>query len=482
MPFCRFAEGAGMYDVTPIENMFLLEYLPSAPEGFLRVYLYARMLTLHPELGEDIADMARALRMDEESVYNAMTYWERQGLVCRLTDRPPTYQLLSVNGAAARDPMEADYYELRDFNASLQSLFGPENLLGPKQYAMAYDWLNVYGYTQDAALRLVEFQVKKSRSKSPSPARIFKKADEMAGRWAERGARTLEDVEKAILFDGQAEKTASAVLRQLGVSRAPSVDEMRLAAKWLDEWGFTTEEILSACAETTKSRNPSFAYLNSILESRRRGDAPVFEGAQAAKRELDAQGGAPTADEQQRYAGWLKQGFEPETVRLAAIQCCRKNQHRFEDLERMLSRWAPMKLFRADEAEAYVQRMSRLTAEVATVLDKCGTDRRPQMEDLRLYEGWTKTASEELIAYAAECARGMQLPMRYIDRLLTEWGRSGVRTADEARAQHENRAARTAQPAANPALQYEQREHSESDYDDLYIDLSKLYGEGGDGK
>ena len=76
----------------------------------------------------------------------------------------------------------------------------------------------------------------------------------------------------------------------------------------------------------------------------------------------------------------------------------------------------------------------------------------------------------------------MQLPMRYIDRLLTEWGRSGVRTADEARAQHENRAARTAQPAANPALQYEQREHSESDYDDLYIDLSKLYGEGGDGK
>ena len=101
MPFCRFAEGAGMYDVTPIENMFLLEYLPSAPEGFLRVYLYARMLTLHPELGEDIADVARALRMDEESVYNAMTYWERQGLVCRLTDRPPTYQLLSVNGAAA---------------------------------------------------------------------------------------------------------------------------------------------------------------------------------------------------------------------------------------------------------------------------------------------------------------------------------------------------------------------------------------------
>ena len=37
MPFCSFSEGAAMFDVTPIENMFLLEYLPTAPEGFLRV-------------------------------------------------------------------------------------------------------------------------------------------------------------------------------------------------------------------------------------------------------------------------------------------------------------------------------------------------------------------------------------------------------------------------------------------------------------
>ena len=51
MPFCSFSEGAAMFDVTPIENMFLLEYLPTAPDGFLRVYLHARMLCLHPELG-----------------------------------------------------------------------------------------------------------------------------------------------------------------------------------------------------------------------------------------------------------------------------------------------------------------------------------------------------------------------------------------------------------------------------------------------
>jgi hypothetical protein len=134
MSFCSFSENAGMFDVTPIENLFLLEYLPTAPEDFLKVYLYARMLCLHPELGESMDELARALNMDEDKVFDAMTYWERQGLVRRLTDRPPTYAILPVlQGVGVfGSSMESDYYEYRDFNANLQAIFGSE-LLQPKQ-------------------------------------------------------------------------------------------------------------------------------------------------------------------------------------------------------------------------------------------------------------------------------------------------------------------------------------------------------------
>ena len=143
MPFCSFAQSAAMFDVTPVENLFLLEYLPTAPDGFLRVYLYARMLSLHPELGGGLEEMAAALNMTADAVYNAMTYWERQGLVCRMTDQPPTYQLLSMRSERASDPMDADYYAYRDFNARLQALLGGGNLIGPKQYGLAYDWLTI---------------------------------------------------------------------------------------------------------------------------------------------------------------------------------------------------------------------------------------------------------------------------------------------------------------------------------------------------
>lgn len=476
MPFCSFAEGTGMYDVTPIENVFLLEYLPTAPEDFLRVYLFARMLSLHPELGEDLGDVARALHMDEDAVFNAMSYWERQGLVRRMTDRPPTYALLPIRGTGpAGNPMENDYYEYRDFNAELQAMLGPENLLHPKQYELANDWLNLLGFTQEAVLKMVSARLKRSRAKKVDVVKLFNRLNETAAAWAERGVRTAEDVERALESDGRVEKTATAVMRQFAMRRPATVDELQLVSKWLDEWGLSHEQILAACAETTKSRNPSLAYLDSILESRRAGEDERFAALKGVLRELGAKE-PPTPDQLARYTNLLETGFEPDAIRLAAVQCARKRKHRFEDLEWMLGKWAGQRLFTFADADAYVRDMNRLTDEVRALLSRCGADRRPSMDDLTLYEGWTQDFPQPLIEYAADCARGMQLPMRYIARLLDEWRRSGVTTVDEARAQHESRAGAKTGPAANPALGYEQRSHTEGDYDGLFINLDTENG------
>ena len=77
MAFCGFGKGAAMYDSTPIENLFLLEHLPAAPAQYVKVYLYARMLCLYPELGDGVTDAAAVLRMDEDAVLDAMAYWEQ---------------------------------------------------------------------------------------------------------------------------------------------------------------------------------------------------------------------------------------------------------------------------------------------------------------------------------------------------------------------------------------------------------------------
>jgi len=480
MPFCSFDRNAGMYDSTPIENMFLLEYLPAAPEDFLRVYLYARMLCLHPELGDGMDELARALHMDADKVYDAMTYWERQGLVRRLTDRPPTYAILpvmqGVSGMAS--PMESDYYEYRDFNANLQAIFGSE-LLQPKQYAMANDWINILGFTQDAVLTMVEGIYRRGKAKKPDS--VFKKVNETAAAWAERGIRTVEDVQRALESDGQVEKVAAAVMKRLSMNRPATADELKLVSAWLYEWNLSQEEIIAACAETTKSRAPSLAYLNSILESRRSGEGDHFSGMKAVLTEQGSREN-PTPEQLKWYDRMLQQGFEADTLRLAAAQCARKRKHAFDDLEWMVSEWAKLNLYKFIDADAYVQAMNQLRSEIRELLQKCGTNRAVQPGDFEYYESWIAVHSRELIAYAAECAKGMDKPMLYINKILGEWEKSGVKTVAEARAQHESRsyAKPAAAPASNPALNYEQRSNSETNYSGHVIDLSQFYDEEGE--
>ena len=482
MPFFSFADGAAMFDSTPIENMFLMEYLPIAPEEYLRVYLYARMLSLHPELGGDLPGMAAALRMDEDSVYSAFAYWEQQGLVRRLTDRPPTYELLPVRAESltVSNPMERDYYKYRDFNASLQGLFGAK-LVQPREYRIANDWLNVLGYDQDAALRLVEYGIRRSRSKSPEPSRVFnKRMEKLAAVWAERGCRTVEDVERAIAMEEGAYPVAQAVLKRLAMRREPTLDELDCARRWLDEWHLTQDQILEACEETTKSRTPSFAYLDAILKSRLEGNAPLREELVAALRELDAANAQPTPDQLARYAALKAAGFEAETVRLAAVQCHRKRKTCFEDLEWMLNKWRELNLFTPEAAAAYVQSMRQKTVRVRRILERAGLERRPTMDDLELYDAWSAAHGDDVIDYAAQCARGMRVPVRYIDKLLAEWRKAGIATLEAAQAAHAENGARVSGSAGNPALDYAQREYADEDFgEDFFFDAVKEYGNGG---
>ena len=489
MSFFSFAEGAGMFDSTPIENLFLMEYLPAAPEGFLRVYLYARMLALHPELGGDLEDTARALHMEADEVYAAFAYWERQGLVRRLSDRPPTYELLPVRAEAiaAVNPMERDYYAYRDFNASLQALFGPK-LIESHEYRMANEWLNVMGYDQAAVLRLVEFGISRSRSKQPSPASVFKRMDKLAVAWADRGCRTVEDVERAIAQEEDVYPVAQAVLKRFSLRREPTMDELDCAKRWVGEWHYTQEQILEACAETTKSSKPSFAYLDAVLKSRRDDRSAYWAELSEVLRELDAKQASPSPDLLERYARLREAGFEPGTIRLAAIQCRRRKQTTLKYVEWMLEQWEKEGIYTQQAAEAYIGDLERKTVPVRALLEKCGLDRRPTKNDLALYERWKAEHDGAVIEYAAECARDMQVPMKYMDKLLNGWRDEGVRTLEDAKARHEavrqSRAATGGQPgqSANPALNYAQREYRDEDFgDDFYVNLDE-YGEGGDGK
>ena len=482
MAFCGFAKGAAVYDSTPIENTFLMEHLPTAPAQFLKVYLYARMLCLYPELGAGVADAAAMLRMDEDAVLDAMNYWEQKGLARRLSDQPPAYELLPVNASAvaASDAMDRSYYEYRDFNADLQAFF-PEQMLHPAEFSSAVDWINLLGFSQEAVLLAVKREVEGSRSRSPRPAALFKRLDKKMAEWSRRGITTAAALERELLYGDAVRQTAAEVLKRLGMKRAASEDELITVRRWMEEWHCTGEQILDACGETTKARNPTVAYLDAVLKSRLSGEDAWHGELAEVLRELNG-GGQATPDEKNKYARLRGAGFEAETVRLAAIQCHRKRKTRFEDLEWMLEEWQKLGLFSRDAAEAYINDMGQKRTRMRAIKKLCGLERGPRMDELMLLDSWRAAHGDDVIDYAAGLARGTQSPLRYMDALLKAWAEAGVDTVEAARAQNEAR--RAERPAsggapANPALNYPQRDYTAQNEGDFFIDLEKALEDGG---
>lgn len=486
MSFCTFADGAAMFDATPIENMFLMEYMYDAPAPALKVYLYARMLALHPELGGTLADMAKALRMDEREVVEAFEYWERRELVCRLSDHPPTYALQSLRSAApaAGGLLDQEMYANRDFNNSLRHLFGDHQFIGDHEIRKASDWHEILKFDKDAILRLVEYGIQTSRPmlanppKLPKPPSVFKRMDRIAEAWSKRGIHTLEEVERAIDDEAYVTPTVSAVMKKLGLNRQPSDPELDAVRTWIREWGYTREEILDACDETLSARNPGFSYLNAILENRRGEDPAAFRELSEILRELNPQNSRPSPDQIKRYQALKRQNVSPEMIRQAAIQCHRANKYRFEDLEWRLKTWREEGIDTPGEAEAWMKQMTAYSNQLRRVFRVAGfDDRRPSYGEISAYRAWKDAYSDELIGYAAECSRNAGGSMAYMESLLSQWAASGVTTLEAAKAQHASRRAAASGKTPNPALDYAQRVYRDEDFgEDFFVDLSK-YGE-----
>ena len=48
MAMCSFADRFSMFDVTPVENLFIEEYMLRAPGDYVKVYIYGLRLCYHP--------------------------------------------------------------------------------------------------------------------------------------------------------------------------------------------------------------------------------------------------------------------------------------------------------------------------------------------------------------------------------------------------------------------------------------------------
>lgn len=494
MAMCSFADSFSMFDITPVENLFIEEYMLRAPGDFVKVYLYGLRLCYHPVEGATVTTIASALGLEEKTVLDAFTYWERQHVLRRVSDNPPAYsynnlKALMISGQQREDDLsEMD----RSFNTALQDLFGTR-LLKSQDYARVYRWMEEMGFKPEVVLMLVRHCIENS---GRSTAVTFATIEKEALRWAKNGATTLTAAEDYMRTLSANYEGAQRVLRHLGIQkRSPSVDEERMYAKWSTEWGFSLDAILFACSSTTNISNPNFNYLNKVLENRYKQQIGTrMEMEQAEKRRAEAmapvrdvldvlglKGMAPTEDLAAAYAGWLSMGFEHKTIIKAARLAANKGNNSFEGVGEILRELAK----RGQTNAEALDRRQETERQVKAVFAAAGVKRGVANADLKLMEQWKDMGlGMDLLLAAAEISKNADDPMHYMNRILQSWQERGIRTAEAAQAerrrfaesrrvQTEHPAAATAQPAANRpskevgAHRYEQRTYTDEELDAL---------------
>ena len=447
------ADKAGvLWDAVSLSNAFICEYMPSAPENYVKVYLYGLMYVRYPAFAENVtaASLARELGMAESDIMSAYQYWERCRLVARTKDNPPRFTYLNVQQAVmGRQAAPADEAYMQ-FAQALYAIFGDKRKLHGGETQLCYEWVEQLGLPREVVLMLVQ-HLATTRGVNFS----FKDAQKLAVELTERHIITLEDAEQFFARSQSAWDGTQRVLRRISKFRAPTVDEIDLYLKWTKEWGFAPKAVEAACAEMTGG-DPSFKYLDSILRGihdragRKQTTADQLthqldkekSEADRIREVLRAAGLSANANQdtvREVYRNMLTQ-LPHETIVLAAREISRKKKTQSLDkLTELVEAWSMKGLTTVQEVEGYLGQVKEQNDCLRNLFTRMGWGSLPTPRDRELLVKWRGEwgFTDELLNQAAEYSAGKNAPMAFMDKVLDNYRVGGVVTVDAAQADHQ---------------------------------------------
>lgn len=260
---------------TRVENIFINEYMVSAPGDYVKVFLFAIM---YAELEVDFSneDIAKQLSMDIEDVYKAWTYWEKTGAIKKTNISPEDslkydveFVLLKQMLYGGRETLQTTEVEsslgAKMTNKEYKEMFARvERALGRvinvSEMNEIMSWPNDLGTSPEVIGFAFEFCSERKK-------KAVKYVEAVIKNWIADGFRTIEEVKEHVgELEGRAE-SYKRVFQALGFHRNPTEEEKRIMNAWFDKMSYDIQTILKACSKTAGISSPNINYVNRILEN-----------------------------------------------------------------------------------------------------------------------------------------------------------------------------------------------------------------------
>ncbi len=444
MSFCKFSPSYQSKNQTLIDNVFITDFLPKAPDLCVKAYL----LGLHKCNSADDGDnnlsyFAKTLNVCEDDVISLFKYWEDMGLVQVLSTNPIEVRFLPINASSVGvKKFQVDKYT--NFNIQAQELIG-ERMIMPNDYADFYNLIEKHHIQEDAMLAIIKYCVD-NKGFNLNPKYVIAVAKD----WARENIITLEQVEQKISELGVVDDQMSLILSQMGTKRKVQLEDKELINKWLNLYGFELNVVLFVVKLLkNKKRKLDVNVLDdnltkyfemklmstSEIENYENEKENLFSIAVAVNKELGIYYEDLTKEIETYIVPWVNMGFDVETLKLVADNCFKSSIKTLEGLNNIVN-----KLFRLGiiNIQAYLQYMNDNLAvdeKIKHILTELNLSRNVNNIDRNFYSTWTSDwgFSDGVILHGANLSKDKANAMQYLNKILANWNSQGIKSIDKAK-------------------------------------------------
>lgn len=266
------------FGTTPIENLFIMDFLPEASALDLKVYLLGYKYSTNTDFVADNESLARHLNVSVSEVKASWKRWEQQGLVTIDEDFNITFisirQLYLDNNYGKRTTSGSNRgvltstQKLLDAQQSpiIQSMFRNiqdvvRRSLSQNQMMKIIDWFNRFHMEADCIVFAFQYSYDERKIKN------FKYVQTILEAWYDQGVVTIEDAENALSQHGAIAGFYKKVLKAMGITHRFITDGERDVLATILDMGFTKDFVLDIIKERTKrSMNINMQYLLKVFE------------------------------------------------------------------------------------------------------------------------------------------------------------------------------------------------------------------------
>ncbi len=425
MAFCSFSKEIQNSNKTLIDNLFIANFMPTAPENAVKVYIYGLYLCQNPN-EININAMAEDLNLTIKEVKDFYKYWEEYGLVSIITNEPFTVSYFPINEVNTHyKRFKPEKYE--DFTKAIQVIIS-ERMLSISELQEYFSLMENSPLRPEALLMICKYCVDLKGANI-----TYKYIIAVAKDFINRGLTTTELVEKELSNYFASTKEIAEILRALKTTRKIDVEDIKLYKKWVDKYNYEQEFILSVITLIKcKNINKLDSFIDELYSNK------CFTTEEAKEYFKNKENLINIAKNVNKTLGiyievvdnavinyvspWTAMGYDEETLLFIANYCFRKNKRTLELMDETVKNLYNLGLLTITNIADFIKAFTENDAFISKILANVGIQRKPtdwDRDNLKLWRSWNFT--DEVILEASKRSAGIRNFVPYMTTILADW-------------------------------------------------------------